>query len=112
MRFVRPILTFAMFASFGVLVACGAADHDPTGTDESQLPTGGLGATGDACDIALPGGTKEPGKDNGKGQCCSVLHTDPPKCVDFPKPAPTSSSPGKIPGGGTWGGKIGGGVRR
>jgi hypothetical protein len=51
-------------------------------------------AAGDNCSINLPSGPKEPGKDDGKGNCCSVL--DSKKCRDIQKGDPVrgTSPPG------------------
>ena len=42
------------------------------------LPTD-VGARGESCDISLPNGLKEPGKEDGNGNCCSVFGSK--KCV-------------------------------
>jgi hypothetical protein len=62
---------------FGQLVGSGTA-----------LAVAKNGAVGDNCSIDLPSGLKEPGKDDGKGHCCSVF--DEKKCVDLPKSNPAS----------------------
>ena len=50
----------------------------------------GLGATGDACTVRTkPDGTTVPGKDNGKGECCSTA--DETDCVIILKPFPSEA---------------------
>jgi hypothetical protein len=60
----------------------------------SALPfltsTVALAAGGDSCSINLPSGLKEPGKDDGKGRCCSVF--DSKKCQDIQKGGPVSGT--------------------
>ena len=104
MRYVRSAYGVLAFAALAACVACGGADPDPTGSDESQLNNGGLGATGDACTIDLPDGLKVPGKENAKGQCCNIFHED--ECYDKPTPTPAQTGVNRI------GGSRGGGARR
>ena len=66
----------------------------------SVLPTD-VGARGESCDINLPNGLKEPGKDDGNGHCCSVFNSS--KCTKLTKEksskqdSPKEDSPKKDP---------------
>ena len=52
------------------------------------LPTD-VGARGESCDINLPNGLKEPGKEDGNGNCCSVFNSS--KCTKLTKEKPTQA---------------------
>jgi hypothetical protein len=64
------------------------------------LPTD-VGARGESCDINLPNGLKEPGKDDGNGNCCSAFNSS--KCTKLTKEksskqdSPKQDSPKKDP---------------
>jgi hypothetical protein len=59
------------------------------------LPTD-VGARGESCDINLPNGLKEPGKEDGNGNCCSVFNSS--KCTKLTKERPPKQdSPKKDP---------------
>ncbi len=64
------------------------------------LPTD-VGARGESCDINLPNGLKDPGKEDGNGNCCSVFNSS--KCTKLTKEksskqdSPKQDSPKKDP---------------
>jgi len=90
------LLSSLFLASALTLGACGGVEGDglepSEGLEQSEDELRiSLSAKGDNCSIALPGGTKEPGTENDKGECCSVLHPNDP-CVIILKPMPTGIS--------------------
>jgi len=85
MKSVRPLhVFFALSLAVPTLAHCAAptSPEDETGQSEDALSRTTAGATGDACTIDLPDGLKKPGKDDGKGHCCSIW--DSTECYDKP----------------------------
>ena len=85
MKTVRTLHVFlALSLAVPALAHCAAptSPEDETGQSEDALSRTTVGAAGDACDIDLPSGLKKPGKDDGKGHCCSIW--DSTECYDKP----------------------------
>ena len=87
MNIVLRLLSSIVLVAGLALVGCGGTEDGLDQSDDALMR--GLNAKGDSCDITLPGGTKEPGTENDKGECCSTLHPNDP-CVVILKPFPTA----------------------